>query len=464
MSTRIFKRLSSTSSATTTFTAKATPSKAHLHKSIPPSSLPHGYTLSGTHAGIKKKAGAPDLAVLLSTSPRPTSAAAVFTANAFRAAPVVVSERVLARTSGRARALVVNSGCANAVTGAQGLKDAQAMVDAVHALLPSPSPSSEPDALVMSTGVIGQPLPISKILAGIAASAPHAGSGPDHWDAVARAFMTTDTFPKLRASTFDIGGATFRIAGVSKGAGMIHPKLVAPNPRKSGPLHATLLCVIATDAPVSPEGLQAALQRASDRSFNSISVDGDMSTNDTVALFANGAAAPTDMPEIEASSGEAFEKFTEALTGVMSELAQLVARDGEGATKFVTLSVEGGATYEDAHAVASRVATSPLVKTALYGEDANWGRVLAATGSIPLSKPLDPTRVSVSLVPADGSKNLPLLTNGEPENVDEVRAKEILSEEDVEIRIELGAGSESAKFWTCDYSYEYVRINGDYRS
>ncbi|KZV74473.1 arginine biosynthesis protein ArgJ [Peniophora sp. CONT] len=456
MASHIFKRFSS---STTTFTAKATPSKAHLHKPIPASSLPRGYTLSGTHAGVKKKAGAPDLAILLSTSQRPTSAAAVFTANTFRAAPVVISEEVLSRTSGRARALVVNSGCANAVTGAQGLKDAQAMVDAVHALLPTPA--STPDALVMSTGVIGQPLPISKILSGIASSPSSSGSGPEHWEAVAHAFMTTDTFPKLRASTFDIGGHTFRLAGVSKGAGMIHPKLVAP---KTGPLHATLLCMIATDAPVSPSGLQAALERASARSFNSISVDGDMSTNDTVAVFANGAGAPESMAEITPESGEAFEVFTSALTGVMQELAQLVARDGEGATKFVTLSVEGGATYEDAHAVASRVATSPLVKTALYGEDANWGRVLAATGSIPLSKPLDPARVSVSLVPADGSKSLPLLTNGEPENVDEVRAKEILSEEDVEIRIELGAGSESAKFWTCDYSYEYVKINGDYRS
>ncbi|KZV62585.1 arginine biosynthesis bifunctional protein ARG7 [Peniophora sp. CONT] len=455
MASQVLKRLASTT--TSTFTAAVASSKAHFHKPIPASSLPQGYLVSATHGGVKRKAGELDVGVLLSTSSRPTSAAAVFTANTFRAAPVLVSDEVLTRTAGRARALVMSAGNANAATGAQGMKDAWAMANAAHKLLPSPA--FEPEALVMSTGIIGKKLPISNILSGIAASPSTAGSTPEHWDALARAFVTTDTFPKLRAATFEADGHTFRLAGISKGAGMISPKLIP-----SGPPHATLLCMLATDAPVSPAGLQAALARASDRSFHCISVDGDMSTNDTVAVFANGAAAPENMAEITPESGASFEVFAAALTGVMQELAQLIARDGEGATKFITLSVEGGATYADAQAVASSVARSPLVKTALYSEDANWGRVLASVGSILLSKPLDPSRVSISFVPADGSAPLPVSIRGEPEDFDEARARDILSEDDFEIKIELGAGNESAKFWTCDYSYEYVRINGAYRS
>ncbi|KAI0031430.1 arginine biosynthesis bifunctional protein ARG7 [Vararia minispora EC-137] len=457
MASRIFKRWSS--STTTTFIGKQTPSKAHLHQPIPDFAFPRGFLVSGTHVGVKKSPGPPDLALLVS-SKHPTSAAAVFTANAFRAAPVTVSEDVLAQTKGRASALVVNSGCANAVTGAQGLADAWSMARAVHNQvpgLPTVSDSEPPAALVMSTGVIGQPLPLARILPGIAAARKTLGESFEHWSSAARAFMTTDTFPKLRVRTFKLGDHECRLAGISKGAGMIHPRMVPP-----GPLHATLLAAFATDAPVSPRALTAALTYASARSFNSISIDGDMSTNDTAALFANGAGAP-GMPELQENHPE-FNVFRNALTGIMQELAQLVVRDGEGATKLVTVDVQGALNYEDAHAIASRISTSALVKTALYGEDANWGRILAATGSVPLSKALDPTRVSVSLIPRDGSAPLSLLTRGEPEKVDEVRAKEILVEEDIEIRVELGLGKESAKYWTCDFSYEYVRINGDYRS
>ncbi|KAH9010878.1 arginine biosynthesis bifunctional protein ArgJ beta chain [Lactarius pseudohatsudake] len=444
-STPAWKRLASTS----TFTAKTAPSKAHLHKPIPDDLFPRGYVLGGVHSGVKKNASVLDLAVLLSTSSRPTAAAASFTRNAFQAAPVVVSKDVLKQTPGRARGLVVNSGCANAVTGRQGLADAWAMSRATTALLPS---SSETETLVMSTGVIGQTLPISKILAALqprAALAQTLASGFSAWEAAAQAFMTTDTFPKLRARALELGdGRTCRIAGIDKGAGMIHPDMAGP---VAAP-HATLLGCIATDARVAPAALQTALDYAVQRSFNAISVDGDMSTNDTVVLFANGAAEDAgDSGEIdETRDRAAFVRFRDGLTEFMQELAQLVVRDGEGATKFVTVSVE--------------ISTSALVKTALYGEDANWGRVLAATGSVPLSAPLDPTRVNVSFVPTDGSPVLPLLVNGEPEKVDEVRAKEILSAEDLEVRVELGLGSESAKYWTCDFSYEYVKINGDYRS
>ncbi|KAI0339519.1 arginine biosynthesis bifunctional protein ArgJ beta chain [Trametopsis cervina] len=448
----VIRRLSST------YTSKPMPSKAHWHAPISDASFPRGFVLTGVHAGVKKRADLLDLAVILSK--QPAAAAACFTRNAFQAAPVLVSQDVLAATGGRARAIVVNSGCANAVTGAQGLADAWAMVRATDALLdPPPPPSGPSETLVMSTGVIGQPLPISKIIAGIRAqtAAGMLGSGFDAWERAAHAFMTTDLFPKLRARTFTIRGTEYRLAGIDKGAGMIHPRM--------GPPHATLLGCLLTDAPVSPRGLQSALTYAVERSFNSISVDGDMSTNDTVVALANGAGAPVGTPAIdEHTDVEAFTVFREELTSFAAELAQLVVRDGEGATKFVTVSVDGAKTYEDAHKVASRISTSALVKTALYGEDANWGRILAATGSIPLSTPLDPARVSVSFVPSDGTAALPLLVNGEPEKVDEARASEIVGAEDLEIRVELGLGNESAKYWTCDFSYEYVRINGDYRT
>jgi glutamate N-acetyltransferase/amino-acid N-acetyltransferase len=318
------------------------------------------------------------------------------------------------------------------------------------------------ETLVMSTGVIGQHLPIAKIIQGIRSQANNSstqlGSGFEAWERAAKAFMTTDTFPKLRSRAFTVGGREYRLAGMDKGAGMIHPDM-GPSPS----LHATLLGCIMTDAAVSPRSLQSALTYAVDRSFNSISVDGDMSTNDTIILLANGAASST--AEIDEESDRAsYEIFRDELTAFAVDLAQLVVRDGEGATKFVTVAVEGALTYKDAHKVASRISTSALVKTALYGEDANWGRILASTGAVPLSAPLDPSRVSVSFVPADRSDPLPVLVRGEPEDVDEVRAKQILSEEDFEVRVELGLGEESAKYWTCDFSYEYVRINGDYRT
>jgi glutamate N-acetyltransferase/amino-acid N-acetyltransferase len=362
-----WKRLASTT--TSTFTAKTASSKVHLHKPIADDLFPRGYLLGGIHGGVKKDASILDLAVLLSTSSRPTSAAATFTRNAFQAAPVTVSKSVLEQTAGRARALVVNSGCANAVTGRQGLADAWAMAHATDALLApasSPSPSSSPpsssETLVMSTGVIGQTLPISKILTALRPHGPLAhtlGHGFTAWEAVARAFMTTDTFPKLRARTLPLGnGRTYRIAGIDKGAGMIHPDMVGvPRQSTSPPSapHATLLGCIATDAPVAPAALQSALDYAVQRSFNAISIDGDMSTNDTVVLFANGAGADelgnrelsarkteteTEFEIDETRDPGAFVQFRDGLTDFMQELAQLVVRDGEGATKFVTISVE----------------------------------------------------------------------------------------------------------------------------
>lgn len=330
--------------------ASSIPSKAHLHKPLPDNTFPLGYKLTGIHVGVKKKKDVLDLGLVLSTSPHPTSAAACFTRNAFKAAPVIVCDDILTRNAGRARALIVNSGCANAVTGKQGLEDAWQMVKHTTALLPQNDSSKQPnehEALVMSTGVIGQNLPIAKILAGIRRAADSLGSDFAAWERAAQAFMTTDTFPKLRSRVFTINGTEYRLAGMDKGAGMIHPDMGPASTSFSSPrqLHATLLGCIMTDASVSPRSLQSALTYAVDRSFNSISVDGDMSTNDTIIVLANGAAAPTSddgrVYEIdEETDQDAYEVFKKELTDFAADLAQLVVRDGEGATKFVTVKVK----------------------------------------------------------------------------------------------------------------------------
>ncbi|GJJ11396.1 hypothetical protein Clacol_005629 [Clathrus columnatus] len=425
------------------------PSKARHVIPIHQHSLPKEFVATGVHCGIKKKATVLDLGLVLSTAPiAQTSSAACFTRNAFKAAPVTVSANVLEQSKGRARALVLNSGCANAVTGKQGISDAWAMSKATDKLLKSEE-SSFPSTMVMSTGVIGQNLPIAKILAGIESASSSLGSTPDHWNRLAQAFMTTDTFPKIRARAVDIAGTNVRIVGIDKGAGMIHPNM-GPAPAML-PLHATLLGLLATDAKISPSSLQNALTYAVERSFNSISVDGDMSTNDTIIALANGAAGGVEIDEHRTPNE--FKQFRDELTKFAVELAQLVVRDGEGATKFVTVSIKGASSFEDAHRVASTISTSALVKTALFGEDANWGRILAALGRVPLSAPIDPTRVSVSFVPLDGSEPLRLLVNGEPQNMDEARAKTIISEEDVEILVEMGMGNEEANYWTCDFSH-----------
>lgn len=345
----MFKRLAST------VTVKPTPPKNHHHAPLPSSSFPSGYLLTGLHSGIKKIQGVPDLGIIISTSEHPTSAAACFTRNAFKAAPVLVSEEVLKRNGGRARSLVVNSGCANAVTGRQGMDDAWTMVRETDALLPPTSTRYENETLVMSTGVIGQNLPISKIVAGIRSQAVGNESGTrslntdfEAWERAAKAFMTTDTFPKLRSRTFEIRGVEYRMGGMDKGAGMIHPDMGPagtsfPN-TGAQQLHATLLGCIMTDAAVSPRSLQSALTYAVDRSFNSISVDGDMSTNDTIVVLANGAAAQLDggkITEIDYETDkESYEVFRQALTDFAIDLAKLVVRDGEGATKFVTVTVK----------------------------------------------------------------------------------------------------------------------------
>lgn len=452
---------------------------AAKQKYIPSSgTYPKGFNVSGTHVGVKaSNTKFPDLALI--SSETPCSAAAVFTTNKFQAAPVQVSRDILKNRLGQGiQSVVINSGCANAVTGKGGLEDAVSMgktVDECNGL-------NEPSTLVMSTGVIGQRyvtlgklgslggtwltvasrLPISKILDKIPTAHTNLSSTHDAWLSTARAICTTDTFPKLLSRTFTLPsspGRTYSLAGMTKGAGMIHPNM------------ATLLGVLCTDAPIEPSALQSLLKHSISRSFNSISIDGDTSTNDTIAILANGAAGGAP---ISSSSSDDYAAMQDVLTSFSQSLSQLVVRDGEGATKFVTVRVQNSPDYESARLIASTIARSPLVKTALYGKDANWGRILCAIGYTQGVAPgtVIPEQTSVSFKPVDGSPILKLLVNGEPEQVDEERASVILQEEDLEIVVDLGGGEkgqqglggEEAVYWFCDFSHEYVTINGDYRT
>ncbi|CAK7211065.1 Arginine biosynthesis bifunctional protein ArgJ, mitochondrial [Sporothrix bragantina] len=429
---------------------------------------PQGFKAGGIVVGVKpNNTTKPDLAMIVSDVP--CAAAAVFTKNRFQAAPVTFSRELLRKAAAAdqpsVRSVLINSGCANAVTGKGGLEDAAAMAKAADAACSSSYSSSEKSGtIVMSTGVIGQRLPIQKILDGVPKVYSGLGSSHDHWLTAAKAICTTDTFPKLLSRTFSLpsaSGVEYSIAGMTKGAGMIHPNM------------ATLLGVLATDAPLSQAALPSLLKHAIDRSFNSITIDGDTSTNDTVALLANGTAGGPTVANDPASPD--YQAFQAVLTDFAAELAQLVVRDGEGATKFVTIRVTEAASAADARRIASTIARSPLVKTALYGKDANWGRILCATGYALVSEPgeadsaastatVAPEKTNVSFVPTDGSAELKLLVNGEPEAVDEARAAEILELEDLEIMVRLGTGKEEATYWTCDFSHEYVTINGDYRT
>jgi glutamate N-acetyltransferase/amino-acid N-acetyltransferase len=428
-------------------------------KYVPTSgTYPLGFKAGSAHVGVKaSNTRFDDLALIASDTP--CAGAAVFTTNKFQAAPVTVSRDMLKKRKGEGvRAVIVNSGCANAVTGRGGIEDAISMGKETDKCFIEDN-NGEDDgqgsrSVVMSTGVIGQRLPIQKITSKIPKAYYNLGDTHDHWLATARAICTTDTFPKLVSRTFSLPSSSeeYHIAGMTKGAGMIHPNM------------ATLLGIICTDAPVAAGPLQSALTSAITKSFNSISIDGDTSTNDTVALLANGAAGGKP---ITSSSSPDFAAFQKTLTDFAIDLAKLVVRDGEGATKFVTIRVTNAATYKDAHRVASTIARSPLVKTALYGKDANWGRILCATGYAEGVDSVIPEETSVSFVPTDGSEELKLLVRGEPEQVDETRAAKILEAEDLEINVRLSENrgfKEEAVFWTCDFSHEYVTINGDYRT
>ncbi|AET38907.1 glutamate N-acetyltransferase Ecym_3421 [Eremothecium cymbalariae DBVPG len=406
-------------------------------------------------SGIKKN-GNLDLGIILNTheSLNGASLAGVFTTNKFQAAPVVVSKNVLEQQQGHnINAIVINSGCANAVTGEVGMHDARDMVQSVNSHIGRAN-----STLVMSTGVIGQLLPMEKVKNGIDKMFLRKGStfGEDYssWLNLAKSITTTDTFPKIISSRFTLpNGVQYTLTGIAKGAGMISPNM------------ATLLGVICTDLPISPSALQSMLLHATSRSFNCISVDGDMSTNDTLYMMANGAIET----DIITESSPYFNSVQEKVVDFSQKLAQLIVRDGEGATKLVTVNVRNSLNFEDAKVVAESISNSMLVKTALYGEDVNWGRILCAIGYAKLGdvRSLDVTKLKVSFVATDNSEpnELVLIENGVPQvNINESRASEILALPDIKIVVDLGTGKEECNFWTCDLSHEYVTINGDYRS
>lgn len=389
---------------------------------------PEGFTLSGINSGIKPVRK--DLMVMLCD--KPASTASVFTTNRCSAAPVELSKAALSASGGRMRAVICNSGNANAATGDQGMKNALRMAEATAEAF-----SIAPDeVLVASTGVIGQTLPVEKISAAMPALRTAAGS--THWRDAAEAIMTTDTFSKAFAVDVALSGGIARIAGIAKGSGMICPNM------------ATMLAFLGTDVAIDPALLQEMLSAANAVSFNAITVDGDTSTNDMAAIMSSGKGAEVLRGTDDASS------FGEALRLVMTMLAQLIIVDGEGATKFVELRVTGAANDEEARMAAMTVANSPLVKTAIHGEDANWGRIIAAAG-----------RSGATFVQEELSVHFddePILKPGLDANFSEERAKEIMSKDEFTITLSLGEGPGSAIVWTCDLSHGYIEINGSYRS
>ncbi|MFN8497048.1 MAG: bifunctional glutamate N-acetyltransferase/amino-acid acetyltransferase ArgJ [Anaerolineae bacterium] len=403
----------------------------------PSLTLTPGFRAAAVHARVKASSPPEKLDIALVASDTPCTAAGVFTTNRVKAAPVVYDQAVLARRADAIRAVVVNSGNANAVTGAQGMTDAQAMAHAVAEALGVPADS----VLVMSTGVIGQALPMERIAPGIAAAAQALDATPDAGHHVARAIMTTDTFPKAAATQVEVDGRMVTIAGVAKGAGMIAPNM------------ATLLSVIVTDAAATPAALRAALTSAADHSFNSITIDGDMSTNDTLLLLANGQAGNA---LLMGPQSPGYDAFLAGLTEVAAALAKMIARDGEGATKLVTIKVTGAPDFAAARQVGLAIGNSSLVKTAIYGEDANWGRVLCAAGYSGVE--LDPEKLSLWF------DDVCLLRYGQPTDYREEDAHATLTKAEVTITVDLGMGKAGAEVWTCDLSRDYVSVNADYRT
>jgi len=391
---------------------------------------PQGFTSAALHCGIKAKTGALDLTVIAAGAP--VAAAGLFTTNLAQAAPVLVSKRHLERTSGMARAIVVNSGCANACTGTQGLADAEQMAHETATALGC----SIDEVLVASTGVIGVNLDMRKVAPGIrtAVSQLSRGKGSD----TARAIMTTDPFPKEHAVTVETSRGTFAIGGTAKGSGMIEPNM------------ATMIGLLTTDAQVPPALLRRALEESARDTFNAITVDGECSTNDTLLALASGASGV-------AIDEESYPALLEGLLTVSRTLAVDIVRGGEGATKVIRVTVHDARTSDDARQVARTIANSPLVKTAVHGADPNWGRIVAAAGRSGVL--FDINRATVHL------GGVLLFENGMPHDDAAPRAAEHLRGTDVDVDVRLGTGGAAdATIWTCDLSAEYVRINGEYRT
>jgi glutamate N-acetyltransferase / amino-acid N-acetyltransferase len=385
-----------------------------------------GFVAGGVACGIRS-AGVRDLGLLFSEVPCET--AAVFTRNAVKGAPLVVTREAVEACG--VRAVVANSGIANAATGRRGIEDARAMQDLTAEALEV----GAGEVAVASTGVIGVRLPMDRISAGIRAAAGELGGA-----GFAEAILTTDTRAKEAVARVEVGGKTVTVGGTAKGSGMIHPNM------------GTMLAFLTTDAAVETDCLQETLRRVTDRTFNRVTVDGDTSPSDMALLMANGAAGNTPLA---LESGE-YPVFAGAVEGVARELAREIARDGEGATRLVEVVVEGAADEERAAALAKSVVGSSLVKAAVFGEDANWGRVVTAMGYSGVD--FDPEEVDLWFGP------IKVFSGGEPVAHEEVEANATLASGEVSITARLGEGEASATAWGCDLSYEYVRINGSYRT
>lgn len=389
--------------------------------------LPQGFRAAGVRAGIKARGL--DLALLVSDAP--ATAAAVFTTNLAQAAPVLVSRQHLASSGGSARAIIVNSGCANACTGEAGLEVARGMADAAAAAVGCPVDQ----VLVASTGVIGVALNLEAIREGL----PQAMTAlaDDQGSAAAEAIMTTDPFPKEAAARVSIGGRDVAIGGMAKGSGMIEPNM------------ATMLGFVTTDAAVPQPLLARVLREVVDETFNAITVDGECSTNDCVMILANGASGIT----IDEST---YEVFADALRTVCLRLALGIVRGGEGATKLVTVTVAGAASPADARKAAKAIANSLLVKTAIHGGDPNWGRLIAVAGRAGVAFDLNRAAVMMGTIV--------LFKDGRPHDEASPEAARYLKNDDITVTVNLGVGNDMSTVWTCDLSAEYVRINAEYRT
>ncbi len=393
-----------------------------------------GVRLATGNAGIKSKTR-PD--VLLALFDKGTSVAGVFTTSKCPGAPVDWCRGRLKR--GKARALVANSGNANAFTGKAGVETARR----IAALAGAAAKISGSEVFLASTGVIGEPLDAGKfegLLDKLAAQA-----APGGFLAAAKAIMTTDTFPKVACAKALLNGVEVSIAGIAKGSGMIAPDM------------ATMLAFVFTDAPIAAAPLQEMLKRGADASFNAITVDGDASTSDTLLLFATGAAAERGAPKITAASDRRLQSFRAALDEVLGDLARQIVKDGEGARKFVKVTVEGAVAKRSAKIVARSIANSPLVKTAIAGEDANWGRIVMAVGKA--GEPADRDRLAIWFGDIRVAHK-----GGRDPSYDEAQVAALMRRPEIDIRVDLGLGKGQATVFTCDLTKEYVAINGDYRS
>ena len=388
-----------------------------------------GFTAAGVKAGIKKS-GNLDVAVIYTKTQ--AVVAGTFTQNKVAAAPVYVSKEVVA--TGTAHAIVANAGCANACTGQQGLDDAHKMAQIAADELGV----NADDVIVGSTGVIGVNLPMDKLEAGIKDAV--ANLSADGSDNAGRAIITTDTHSKSVTCEFELSGKTVRMGAIAKGSGMIRPNM------------ATMLCYITTDIAIDQALLQKAVSGCVEKSFNMISVDGDMSTNDMVIVLANGEANNAKITEENAD----YQIFFDKLMMLCTELAKQIAADGEGASKFLTINVKGAKSFADAKTVGMAIANSPLVKTAFFGEDPNWGRVICAVGYSGADMVPEKTVVKFG--------GITIFANGTGATYDEKALAHVMKEKDIVIDIELNMGQEDATVWSCDLSYEYVKINGEYQT